>query len=35
MEWGIGVARRGWVVAGDVINCWAVEELLGFLGKRG
>ncbi len=35
IEWGVGVARRGWVTAGDVINCWGVEELLGFLRKKG
>src|SRR5258706_7045424 len=26
IEWGVGVARRGWVTAGDVINCWGEEE---------
>jgi DNA polymerase (family 10) len=34
MEWGIGVARRAWVTAGDVINCLAFEGLKKFLGGR-
>jgi DNA polymerase (family 10) len=34
MEWGIGVARRGWVKAGDVINCLEFEGLRGFLAKK-
>jgi DNA polymerase (family 10) len=34
MEWGIGVARRAWVTAGDVINCWTAGELEAFLGKK-
>ena len=34
MSWGVGVARRAWVTAGDVINCWTAEDLLGFLKKK-
>jgi len=34
MEWGIGVARRAWVTAADVINCWTEGELEKFLAKK-
>jgi hypothetical protein len=28
------VARRAWVGAGDVINCWTEGELEKFLAKK-
>jgi DNA polymerase (family 10) len=34
MAWGIGVARRAWVTAADVINCWTEGELEKFLAKK-
>jgi len=34
IEWGIGVARRAWVTAGDVINCWEFERFEGFIKAR-
>ena len=34
MEWGIGVARRGWVKAADVINCLDFDSLRTFLAKK-
>ena len=32
MSYGVEQARRAWLEAGDVINCWPVEELLAFVG---
>jgi len=32
MEYGVGVARRGWVEAPSVINTWPLPRLLAFLG---
>ncbi len=33
MKYGVGVAQRGWLTAGDVINAWPLDELTGFLRK--
>jgi DNA polymerase (family 10) len=35
MEYGIHTARRGWIEPENVLNCLPLEELLGFLGKKG
>jgi len=32
-EYGIAQARRGWAEAGDIINVWPLEKMLGFLKK--
>jgi DNA polymerase (family 10) len=34
IHWGVGVARRAWVTAKDVINCWAFDELDAFIAKK-
>lgn len=34
IHWGVGVARRAWATTRDVINCWAWDELMGFVGKK-
>ena len=34
IHWGVGVARRAWVTAKDVINCWAFDELEAFIAKK-
>ena len=34
MELGVGVARRGWLEAGDVINTYSLEKLLKFCGAK-
>ncbi len=34
-RFGIGVARRGWVVKERVINAWPLEQLLEWLRARG
>ena len=31
---GVGIARKGWLEPGDVINTMNVKEMKGFLGKR-
>jgi DNA polymerase (family 10) len=33
MPYGVGTARRGWLSADDVINCWPLDRLLDFLRK--
>jgi DNA polymerase (family 10) len=33
MEYGISQARRGWAEKKDIINCWPLEKLFGFLKK--
>jgi DNA polymerase (family X) len=33
MRFGVGVAQRGWIGAGDVINAWPLERLHEFLRK--
>jgi DNA polymerase (family 10) len=32
---GVAIARRAWLTAEDVINCWPTERLLAWLAKRG
>ena len=34
VRWGVGVARRGWCTADDVLNAWPLERLLHWLGSR-
>jgi histidinol phosphatase-like PHP family hydrolase len=34
MPYGVGTARRGWLSADDVINCWPLDRLLDFRDKR-
>jgi len=31
---GVAIARRAWLTKDDVINCWPVEKLLGWLKRR-
>jgi DNA polymerase (family 10) len=33
--YGVAVARRAWLEAKDVINCWSTDKLLKWLKKRG
>jgi DNA polymerase (family 10) len=33
--YGVAIARRAWLTADDVINCWPTEKLLKWLAKRG
>ncbi|MDZ7844918.1 MAG: DNA polymerase/3'-5' exonuclease PolX [Anaerolineales bacterium] len=33
--YGVAAARRAWVEAGDVINCWEKDRLLSWLKNRG
>lgn len=35
MNYGVATARRGWVAAKHVINCWEVGELVEWLKARG
>jgi DNA polymerase (family X) len=32
--YGVAIARRAWLTAEDVINCWPTEKLLDWLAKR-
>lgn len=34
VEYGIGVARKGWCTAEDVLNAWPLERLLEWIGER-
>jgi DNA polymerase (family 10) len=34
IEFGLGVARRAWMGAGDVINCMKLNELKRFLARK-
>lgn len=34
VRWGVGVARRGWCTADDVLNAWPLERLSRWLGER-
>lgn len=34
MQYGIGVARKGWVTADRVLNCKSWQEVLAFVAKR-
>ena len=31
MHYGVEQARRAWLEANDVINCWPLKKLLAFL----
>lgn len=33
MEYGVGIARRGWVETGSVVNTWSLDRLLNWLGR--
>lgn len=33
MEYGVGIARRGWVESESVTNTWALDRLLNWLGR--
>lgn len=33
--YGVAIARRAWLTAEDVINCWPTEKLLSWLRNRG
>ncbi len=35
LPFGVATARRAWLEAGDVINCWTRDKLLKWLKKRG
>ena len=35
LPYGVGMARRAWLSAEDVINTWPTERLLDWLAKRG
>jgi DNA polymerase (family 10) len=30
MRFGVGLARRGWCLTGDIINTWPLEEVRAF-----
>jgi DNA polymerase (family 10) len=34
MRFGVGLARRGWCQAGDIINTWPLEDVLAFLKRE-
>jgi histidinol phosphatase-like PHP family hydrolase len=34
MNFGIGVARRAWVTAANVLNTWKLEELLKWAQQK-
>lgn len=34
MRFGVGLARRGWCQAGDIINTWPLEDILAFLKRE-
>lgn len=34
MRYGVGVARRAWLTAGDVINCMDAKQLLTFIAAK-
>jgi len=34
IQYGVGIARKGWLTAGDVINTMSLEEIKAFLQKR-
>jgi histidinol phosphatase-like PHP family hydrolase len=36
MEWGVGIARKGWLTADDILNTRSATEFLAFAkGRRG
>ncbi|HEX4124451.1 MAG TPA: DNA polymerase/3'-5' exonuclease PolX [Tepidisphaeraceae bacterium] len=34
IELGVAVARRAWVEAGDIINCWPARQLMQFIRNK-
>ncbi|MCB0287322.1 MAG: DNA polymerase/3'-5' exonuclease PolX, partial [Calditrichaeota bacterium] len=34
MQYGIGIARKGWLTKNDILNCLSADELLAFAKKR-
>ncbi|MGH7532793.1 MAG: PHP domain-containing protein, partial [Gemmatimonadales bacterium] len=34
MEWGVGIARKGWLTAADILNTRGAEEFLAFARAR-
>ena len=34
MEWGVGIARKGWLGADDILNTRSADEFLAFARKR-
>ncbi len=35
VAYGVGVARKGWLRAADVVNCWALGDVSAFFRERG
>lgn len=33
-RFGVGMAQRGWLTADDVVNCWSLTRVRGFLRKK-
>ena len=34
VEYGVGMARKGWLAAEDILNARPVEEFVGFARRR-
>ena len=34
MHFGVGIARRGWVSAGHVVNTWSLERIMEWIKER-
>jgi len=34
LDFGVGIARKGWCTVGDVLNAWSLEELLDHIARR-
>jgi DNA polymerase (family 10) len=34
MRYGVGIARKGWLSAGDVLNTYSAEDVEAFFQKR-
>ncbi|MEK6588656.1 MAG: DNA polymerase/3'-5' exonuclease PolX [Chloroflexota bacterium] len=34
-RYGVGVARRAWVAADNVVNCWKPQRIISWLASRG
>lgn len=35
VEYGLGVARKGWLTPGDVVNAWTLDEVTSYFEGRG
>ena len=35
MEYGVGIARKGWLTRGEVLNCLTADEFLRVARSRG